>query len=94
MEFKDLSFEEKLMLRINNEIIQPTAKESRIILDNLKWVLELYKRDVDFEKVITLKAEYIKTLPLTIETVIIKNILKWVLETYSEDKNYGTKKIK
>lgn len=86
MEYKDLSFEEKLMLRINNEIIQPATKESRIILDNLKWVLEIYKRDVDFEKVITLKAEYIETLPLTIETVVIKDILKWVLETYSEEK--------
>ena len=94
MKFEDLSFEEKLMLRINNEVIQPTAKESRIILDNLKWVLEVYKRDVDFKNVITLKAEYIETLPITIETVVIKDILRWVLETYSEDRNYGTKKVK
>ena len=45
MEFKDLSFEEKLILKIEYVLTLPVTTESIVILDNLKWVLEMYREE-------------------------------------------------
>lgn len=45
MEYKDLSFEEKLKLKIEYVLTLPVTTESIVILDNLKWVLEIYSEE-------------------------------------------------
>ena len=45
MEFEDLSFEEKLKLKIEYVLTLPITTESVVILDNLKWVLEMYREE-------------------------------------------------
>ena len=43
--FDDLSFEEKLKLKIEYVLTLPVTPETIIILNNLKWVLEIYQED-------------------------------------------------
>lgn len=45
MEYKNLSFEEKLKLKIEYVLTLPVTTESIVILDNLKWVLEMYREE-------------------------------------------------
>ena len=45
MRFEDLSFEEKLKLKIDYVLTLPVTPETIIILNNLKWVLEIYQED-------------------------------------------------
>ena len=45
MEYSELSFEEKLKLKIEYLLTLPVTPETVVILDNLKWVLEVYRED-------------------------------------------------
>lgn len=45
MRYEDLSFEEKIALKIEYVLTLPVTKESIVILDNLKWVLEMYREE-------------------------------------------------
>ena len=45
MEHENLSFEEKIMLKIGYLLSMPITTESMVILDNLKWVLEMYREE-------------------------------------------------
>lgn len=45
MRYEDLSFEEKLKLKIEYVLTLPITTESVVILDNLKWVLEIYSEE-------------------------------------------------
>ena len=45
MEYSELSFEEKLKLKIEYVLTLPVTPETIVILDNLKWVLEIYQED-------------------------------------------------
>lgn len=45
MRYEDLSFEEKIALKIEYVLTLPVTTESIVILDNLKWVLEMYREE-------------------------------------------------
>ena len=45
MRYEDLSFEEKIALKIEYVLTLPSTKETKVILDNLKWVLEIYSEE-------------------------------------------------
>lgn len=45
MKYEDLTFEEKIALKIEYVLTLPITTESVVILDNLKWVLEIYSEE-------------------------------------------------
>lgn len=45
MKYEDLTFEEKIALKIEYVLTLPATTESIVILDNLKWVLEMYREE-------------------------------------------------
>jgi hypothetical protein len=45
MRYEDLTFEEKIALKIKYVLTLPATTETKVILDNLKWVLEIYREE-------------------------------------------------
>ena len=45
MKYDDLTFEEKIALKIEYVLTLPATTETKVILDNLKWVLEIYSEE-------------------------------------------------
>lgn len=45
MKYENLTFEEKIALKIEYVLTLPVTTESIVILDNLKWVLEMYREE-------------------------------------------------
>lgn len=45
MKYEDLTFEEKIALKIEYVLTLPATTETKVILDNLKWVLEIYREE-------------------------------------------------
>ena len=45
MKYEDLTFEEKIVLKIEYVLTLPSTTETKVILDNLKWVLEMYREE-------------------------------------------------
>lgn len=45
MRYEDLTFEEKIALKIEYVLTLPATTETKVILDNLKWVLEIYSEE-------------------------------------------------